>query len=112
MMILCSPHNPVGRVWRDELNKIGEPCLKYNVFWFDEITDIIYPNANIPLSAQFQKNLPKFLLLVLPFKTFNIPGLGISSVIIPNSKLSDIYNKTVSNLGMSMRFWTNNMRSI
>ncbi len=106
MMILCSPHNPVGRVWsRDELNKIGELCLKYNVILVsDEIhSDIIYPNAkHTPIGSVSEELAQISVTCIAPSKTFNIPGLGISSVIIPNSKLSDIYNKTVSNLGMSM----------
>lgn len=106
MMILCSPHNPVGRVWsKDELNQVGELCLKYNVILVsDEIhSDIVYSHAKHISAGSISEELAQnSIVCIAPSKTFNIPGLGISSVIIPNSKLAQIYNKTISRMGMGM----------
>ncbi|HOJ09660.1 MAG TPA: PatB family C-S lyase [Clostridiales bacterium] len=106
MMILCNPHNPVGRVWsRDELNQIGELCLKYNVMLVsDEIhSDLVYPYVkHIPAGSISEEIAQNSITCVAPSKTFNIPGLGISAVIIPNSRLSKMFNKTVSNMAMNM----------
>ncbi len=83
--ILCSPHNPVGRVWkRDELIKIGEICLKHGVTVFsDEIhADFVYEdNKHIPfasLSEEFEKNSVTF---TSPSKTFNMAGLQIAEIL-------------------------------
>lgn len=90
-IVLCSPHNPVGRVWtKEELTKLGEICIKNNVLIIsDEIHfDFVYhPHkhtvfANI--SEEFQNNC---IVLTAPSKTFNLAGLQCSNIIIPNPKL-------------------------
>lgn len=87
LFIFCSPHNPVGRVWKqNELEKIGEMCLKYNVrIISDEIwRDIIMSgNKHIPiasLSKEIEKNT---ITCFSPTKTFNIAGLQASFVTFP-----------------------------
>ncbi|WP_409251817.1 MalY/PatB family protein [Bacillus sp. SCS-153A] len=93
LFLLCSPHNPGGRVWKkDELIKIAELCKKYNVLIVsDEIhADLVYkPNKHIPI-ASLKKEYEDFIMtLVAPSKTFNIAGLQASAMIIPNQTLRE-----------------------
>jgi cystathionine beta-lyase len=91
LMILCSPHNPVGRVWTDgELQRLGEICFKNDVLVVsDEIhSDLIYkPNHHTPfgkISEEFKMNS---IVCTSPSKTFNLAGLQLSNIIVPNEKL-------------------------
>ena len=93
MLILCSPHNPVGRVWtRDELERIGEICLRNDVLVVsDEIHfDLIMPGhvhtVFASISDDFAQNC---LVLTAPSKTFNIAGLQTSNIFVPNPKLRE-----------------------
>lgn len=102
LMILCSPHNPVGRVWKDdELQRLGEICLKNNVLVVaDEIhSDLIYqPNHHIPfgkMSEQFKMNS---IICTSPSKTFNLAGLQVSNIIIPNKRLRDELNHKLTTI--------------
>lgn len=87
MLILCSPHNPVGRVWRsEELQALLAVCEKHDITVIsDEIhADLIYPcYQHVPLSRL--KGKVKIIGAVAPSKTFNIPGLGLSALIVPES---------------------------
>jgi cystathionine beta-lyase len=92
LMFLCSPHNPVGRVWTaEELQRLGEIYLENNVLVVsDEIhSDLIYqPNRHIPfgkISEEFKMNS---IVCTSPSKTFNLTGLHISDIIILNRKNS------------------------
>lgn len=91
LFILCNPHNPVGRVWtQDELKKLGELCQKYSVkIVSDEIhADIIYkPNHHIPIASLNENLQDMTITCIAPSKTFNIPGLQASVMIIPNHDL-------------------------
>ncbi len=84
LLLLCSPHNPVGRVWsRQELNDLLEVARRHElVILSDEIhADLLYPGTtHIPL-ATMDSNI---ITAVAPSKTFNIPGLGLSALIVPN----------------------------
>ncbi|MBQ6773510.1 MAG: pyridoxal phosphate-dependent aminotransferase [Synergistaceae bacterium] len=95
LLILCSPHNPCGRVWtRDELTQIGEICLKHNVLVLsDEIhCDLIMPGhvhtVFASISDEFANNS---IICTAPSKTFNIAGLQTSNIFIPNKELRDKY---------------------
>ena len=95
MLILCSPHNPTGRVWtREELVRIGDICLKNHVLVVsDEIhSDLIMPGHEHTVFAgicpEFAENS---LILTAPSKTFNIAGLQTSNIFIPNAELRDRY---------------------
>ena len=94
-MILCSPHNPVGRVWtKEELKKLADLCQKYNVLIVsDEIhSDLIYhPYKHIPISMVSEDAANRTITCMAPSKTFNIPGLQASAIIIPNEKLRTQY---------------------
>ena len=85
LLLLCSPHNPVGRVWQhQELMEILKICEQYDVTVIsDEIhSDLIYPNARHTPLAQLAGNAVKVITAVSPSKTFNIPGLGLSALIV------------------------------
>ena len=93
MLILCSPHNPTGKVWtREELTRIGEICLKHDVLVVsDEIHfDLIMPGhvhtVFASISDEFAQNC---LVLTAPSKTFNIAGLQTSNIFVPNPKLRE-----------------------
>ncbi|MGH8762528.1 MAG: MalY/PatB family protein [Nitrosospira sp.] len=91
LLLLCSPHNPVGRVWsKQELEDILEIARKHDLVIFsDEIhADLIYAgNTHHSLSMLAEtlaKNLPNIITAVAPSKTFNIPGLNLSALIVPD----------------------------
>jgi cystathionine beta-lyase len=87
MLILCSPHNPVGRVWQQqELQALLEICRRHSITVVsDEIhADLTYPGTrHVPL-ARLAQNDVKVVTAVSPSKTFNIPGLGLSALIMPD----------------------------
>jgi cystathionine beta-lyase len=105
MFILCSPHNPVGRVWTlDELNKIGELCLKYNVLVIsDEIhSDLVFaPHKHIYFASISEKIADQTITFIAPSKTFNIAGLSSSIIYSGNQALHEKFSKYVSRLGVS-----------
>jgi cystathionine beta-lyase len=91
LLLLCSPHNPVGRVWqRDELEEILALCLKHNIVVFsDEIhSDLVYkPNQHIPFASLSDKARDITITAIGVGKTFNMAGFAISSVAIPDESL-------------------------
>ena len=95
MMILCSPHNPVGRVWeREELDRLGRLCLAYNVIVIsDEIHgDLIYEgHRHIPLASLSPELAMQSIVCTAPSKTFNLAGLQTSNLIIPNPEYRKAY---------------------
>ena len=90
LFILCSPHNPVGRVWKkEELAKVGELCLKYNVrIIADEIwRDIIMPGVVHTPMASISKEIEDITVTCFsPTKTFNIAGLQASFATFPRKE--------------------------
>ena len=90
MMILCSPHNPVGRVWdRAELDRLGQLCLAYDVLVIsDEIHgDLIFEGyRHIPFVSLSSDLAQQSIVCTAPSKTFNLAGLQTSNLIIPNPK--------------------------
>jgi len=97
LLLLCSPHNPVGRVWRrEELEEILEICLQNNIIVFsDEVhSDLVYtPHEHISFStlSQEAKNITITALGV--GKTFNMAGFAMSSVYIHNQDLKERFLK-------------------
>ena len=88
LLLLCSPHNPVGRVWtRDELERMLDIARRYNlVVLADEIhADLVYPGVKHTALATLAADGDSIITTVAPSKTFNIPGLGLSALIVPNS---------------------------
>lgn len=103
LYILCSPHNPVGRVWNaDELKKLSELCQKYDVTVVaDEIhCDFIYPgNKFLPYASLGKAALDNCVICTAPSKTFNLAGLQLANIFIPNKKLRDKYSGELSKAG-------------
>ena len=101
LFVLCSPHNPVGRVWKkEELERILDICRKHNVFVIsDEIhQDLVYgENKHIPayLVGDYEDML---IMIIAPSKTFNLAGAQNSEVIIPNEKLREKWDKYVNGI--------------
>lgn len=95
MFLLCSPHNPVGRVWtRDELARMAEISLRNGtVICSDEIhCDLVYADhRHIPMAALDAEIAQRTMTLMAPSKTFNVPGLYCSFAIIQNPELRKQY---------------------
>ena len=90
LFIMCSPHNPVGRIWkREELQKMSELCLKYNVRVIaDEIwRDIVMPgHKHIPAASLSKEIEHNTITCFSPTKTFNIAGLQASFATLPREE--------------------------
>jgi len=104
MLILCSPHNPVGRVWTpDELRRLGELCLAHDVLVVaDEIHgDLIYPGQRFTPFATLDDALAhNAITCTAPSKTFNLAGLATSNIIIPNPELRLRFERTLNSNGL------------
>ena len=102
LLIFCNPHNPVGRVWtREELQKVGELCLKYNVLVIsDEIhSDLIFkPHTHTYFASISDEIAQNTLTFLAPSKTFNIAGLSVSVAYSDNSDIYNKFNKYVETL--------------
>jgi cystathionine beta-lyase len=95
-LILCNPQNPIGRVWsREELARMGEIVIGHGAIVIsDEIhCELLYRGLRhtsfAAISEDFTQNS---IVCMAPSKTFNLPGLEASSIIIPNQKLRDSFN--------------------
>ncbi len=97
ILLLCSPHNPIGRVWRkDELLTLGAVCLEYGiVIVSDEVhCDIVYDgHKHVPIASLSDELSECTVTLLGPGKTFNMAGFGISTVCIASKKLRDLYDE-------------------
>ena len=105
LFILCSPHNPVGRVWtREELTRMGEICLKHKVIVLsDEIhCDFTFPGYEhtvfAGISDEFAENS---VICTAPSKTFNLAGLQVANLFIKNETLRQRFKNEVSASGFS-----------
>ena len=103
LFILCSPHNPVGRVWtEDELRAVGELCVKYNVLVVsDEIhADFIYEGHRHHVFADLD---PRFADITVtctaPSKTFNLAGLQASNIFASNYEVRKKVYREIRNTG-------------
>ena len=103
LLILCSPHNPVGRVWkREELERLGRLCFDRGVLVVaDEIhCDFVYPGQrHIPflsLGPEFEQNT---ICCTAPSKTFNLAGLQCSNIFIPNPVLRAAFRREITAQG-------------
>ena len=97
LLLLCSPHNPVGRVWRrEELEAILALCLEHNIIVFsDEIhSDLVYaPNKHISFSTLNAVAKTLTLTAIGVGKTFNMAGFAISSVAVEDENLRKRFQK-------------------
>ncbi len=103
ILLFCSPHNPVGRVWSvDELSQLVALCVKYGVFVVsDEIHFDLVFRAHTPLLA-FEELHDRLALLSAPTKTFNIPGLNVSYAVIPSKNNKKIFEHYARSLHQSL----------
>jgi cystathionine beta-lyase len=99
LLILCHPHNPVGRVWTpEELKDLADLCLENKiVILSDEIhSDLVFqPQVHAPLSTLSDEIADNTITCVAASKTFNLAGLPSSAVIIPNEKLRSRFSHEV-----------------
>lgn len=99
MAILCSPHNPVSRVWtKEELTQFGQICLEHDVLVIsDEIhCDLILPGHSFTSFANISEEFEqKSIICTAPSKTFNLAGLHTSNIIIPDKKMRDQVQQTM-----------------
>jgi len=104
-LMLCSPHNPVGRVWsKDELVALGELCLRKNILIFsDEIHSdlILRGHKHVPLAMLSPALAEITLTFIAPSKTFNLPGLYTAAAIIPNHRLHTQFAIALENFGLN-----------
>lgn len=91
LMILCNPHNPVGRIWsREELEQVGKLCRKYHVTVIsDEIhCDLTSPGQEYIPFASVSENCKNISITCMaPTKAFNLAGLQTAAVAVPNPNL-------------------------
>lgn len=106
LFILCSPHNPVGRVWtREELKTMGDICIEYNVLVVaDEIHhDLVFKcNKHIPFASLGSEYSNICITCTSPSKTFNIAGLHISNIIIENKMILKRLNTYLESIALTM----------
>jgi cystathionine beta-lyase len=106
MLILCSPHNPVGRVWtRAELERLGAICVKHDVLVVsDEIhAEIVFRgHRHVPFASLSPEIAARTVTCLAPSKTFNIPGLGMAVVIASNPGLLEAFKAESGRAGFEL----------
>ena len=102
LFMFCNPHNPVGRAYtREELEQLSDFTLRHNLtICSDEIhSDLLLGgNKHIPIAAINAQIAERSITLLAPSKTYNMPGLGCSMAIIPNTELRQRVQKTASGM--------------
>ena len=104
LLLLCSPHNPVGRVWqKDELTRVLDIARRHDLtILADEIhADLIYPEYQHHALATLTDDARNIVTAVAPSKTFNIPGLGLSALIVPDPSRREKINKVLDMVHMT-----------
>ncbi|OQA86643.1 MAG: Cystathionine beta-lyase PatB [Lentisphaerae bacterium ADurb.Bin242] len=105
LFLLCSPHNPVGRVWtKEELAEIGRICVRHGVFVAaDEIhQDFIYPGYRHTVFSEIDSSFREIsALCTAPSKTFNLAGLHISNTFIADPKIRQEFKDELDRAGYS-----------
>lgn len=91
VLVLCNPHNPAGRVWtHEELVRLGEICIRHNVLVIsDEIhCELVYPgHKHLPFASISEEFLKHSVTCISPSKAFNIAGLQIANIIVPDDEI-------------------------
>lgn len=102
LFILCSPHNPVGRVWtKDELITVGDICRRHGVYVFsDEIHfDFIWKGPHHVFQDLKEEYKDFTITATAPSKTFNLAGLQQSNIFIPNESIRRKFKAEISATG-------------
>ena len=104
MIWLCNPHNPIGRVWkREELQKIGELCIKYNVLIMsdDVYCGLVFPGKEYTPIASLSKVISyRTVTLFSTSKSYNTTGLRHSFIVAENPEIFKAYGESVKRIGM------------
>ncbi|HHX62727.1 MAG TPA: pyridoxal phosphate-dependent aminotransferase [Epulopiscium sp.] len=105
LFVLCSPHNPVGRVWtQEELIRLGDICLKYGVIVVsDEIHgDFVYGGRkHFVFTSLKPEYIENTIICTAPSKTFNLAGLQVSNIFIANKEVRNKFKAEASKNGYS-----------
>ena len=100
MMILCNPHNPIGKIWSQEtLKRIGDLCARHHVLVVsDEIhCDIIAPGREyIPFASGSKTNLNNSITCIAPTKAFNLAGLQSACIVVENEVIRQKVNRGIN----------------
>ena len=102
LMVLCSPHNPVGRVWsREELLRVWDICSRNGVTVVsDEIhCDLTYGAKHTMFGSVSPEAEQGCVVCTAPSKTFNVPGLVTSNIIVPNPELRECFRAEMDKAG-------------
>ena len=103
LLLLCSPHNPVGRVWRrEELERLAAICLAHDVLVVaDEIhADFVRPgHKHTPFASLSPETAARTITCTAPSKTFNLAGLQLSNIFITEKSLRHTFRKEVYSTG-------------
>ena len=104
LFLLCSPHNPVCRVWtREELLRIGEICLKHHVLVVsDEIhSDFVFEGTHTVFGSLSEEIADNSIIVTAPTKTFNLAGVQISHTFVKNPKIRRALRNQINATGYS-----------
>lgn len=104
LFLLCNPHNPVGRVWsEEELKRLGDICYRHHVIVVsDEIhADFVFRGKHHVFANLAEKHKEISVVATSPSKTFNIAGLQVSNIFIPNPELKRKFRKQIDASGYS-----------
>ncbi len=105
MVILCSPHNPGGRVWtREELQGLADFARRHDLILVsDEIHhDLVMPgHTHVPMPLADDSIMDRLVMMTATTKTFNIAGSHIGNVIVPDERLRARFAATMAGLGIS-----------
>lgn len=104
LFFLCNPHNPVGRVWeKQELETLGDLCKRHQVIVVsDEIhSDFVWKGKHQVFANLKEEYRDMTITCTAPSKTFNIAGLQVSNIFIPNTRLRHQFRKQIDASGYS-----------
>jgi len=105
MLILCSPHNPVGRVWtKEEIERLGRICVRKDLMVVsDEIHgDLVFNgHKHVPAASVSPELAERTITCLAPSKTFNLAGLSTSVVIASNPKLLGLFDTQAEKAGLT-----------
>ena len=104
LLLLCNPHNPVGRVWtREELIRLGDICVKHDVIVAsDEIhEDFVFAGKHQVFAGLKEEYEDRCIVCTSPSKTFNLATMVLSNIFIPNSDLRKRFRKQLDAAGIS-----------
>lgn len=106
MLLLCTPHNPGGRVWtREELERVADIARRYDLLVVaDEIHhDLVFPgHKHVPFASLSEDAEQRTITCIAPSKTFNLAGLQVAAVVIPNEARRSAYNAALKTLSLHM----------